>query len=56
MNPFARLIALLKPTPMSAEDLEAAGEAAQIKDQIETARASQRSGAGENYQSGRGSQ
>ena len=54
MNPLKKLLAVLSPTPKTPEDLEARAEAQQIRDQMETIRVSQRSGAGENYQSGRG--
>jgi hypothetical protein len=45
----------LRPTIKTAEDLEAAQEAARIRAEMETIRLSQRSMVGENYQSGRGS-
>ena len=48
-------MAWLKPLPKTPEDIEAAQEAARIRDEMETIRVSQRSAAGENYQSGRGS-
>ena len=54
MNPLRKLIAALRPGPPTPEELEARAEAQQIRDQMETIRVSQRSGAGENYQSGRG--
>jgi hypothetical protein len=52
---LSRIIAWLKPAPQSAEDLEAAEEAARVRSEMETIRLSQRSTAGQNYQSGRGS-
>jgi hypothetical protein len=50
-----RLLALLRPTAKNPEDLAAAQEAARLHDEMETIRLSQRSPAGQNYQSGRGS-
>ena len=55
MNPLRRVVRWLKPHVKTQEDLEAAQEAARLRDEIETIRVSQRSGAGQNYQSGRGS-
>ncbi len=55
MKAVNRLIDWFKPTPKTPEDLAAAQEAARIRDEMETIRLSQRSAAGENYQSGRGS-
>jgi hypothetical protein len=55
MNLFRRLLGSLRPTPTSPEDLEAEAEAKRIQDQNLDVRLSQRSGSGENYQSGRGS-
>ena len=55
MNILRRIIAWFKPTPNSAEDLEAAEEAARVRYELETIRLSSRSMVGENYQSGRGS-
>jgi hypothetical protein len=45
----------LSPRPKSPEDLAAQAEALRVRDEMETARLSQRSQAGQNYQSGRGS-
>jgi hypothetical protein len=45
---------LLKRPPRSPEDVAAQAEAKRIADQVDTIRLSQRSGAGQNYQSGRG--
>jgi hypothetical protein len=55
MSVLQRLRELLKPTPKSPEDIAAAAEAARLHDDLETARLSQRSMAGANYQSGRDS-
>jgi hypothetical protein len=55
VNPLARLIGWLRPRPKTAEELAAAREAEAIRGEMETIRVSQLSGAGENYQSGRGS-
>jgi hypothetical protein len=55
MNPLARLFAWLRPTPKTPEEVEAAHEAERIRSELETIRVSQRSMAGQNYQSGRGS-
>ena len=53
MSVIARLFTLFRSTPTTAEDIAAAEESARIRDQISTARLSQKSAAGENYQSGR---
>jgi len=55
MNRLRRMVDWFKPSPKTPEDVEAAQEAARIRDEMETIRLSQRSMAGENYQSGRGS-
>ena len=55
MNPLARLLGWLRPRPKTPEEVAAAREAAAIRAEMETIRVSQRSAAGENYQSGRGS-
>ena len=56
MNPLKKLLEALRPAPKTPEDIAAEAEARQLRDQMETVRLSQRSGsAGENYQSGRGS-
>jgi hypothetical protein len=55
MNLLRRLLESLSPTARSPEDLEAEVESKRIQDQNLDVRLSQRSGAGENYQSGRGS-
>ncbi len=51
MNIFKKLF---RREPKTPEDLEAEAEAHRIRDEMETARLSQRSMAGQNYQSGRG--
>jgi hypothetical protein len=55
MNPLKKLLDSLRPTPKSADDLAAENEAKRLQDRNLDVRLSQRSGAGENYQSGRGS-
>jgi len=55
MNPLQQIRGLLKRRPTTPEELEAAQEAARLRDEMKTIRISQRSSAGENYQSGRGS-
>jgi phosphatidylserine/phosphatidylglycerophosphate/cardiolipin synthase-like enzyme len=55
VNLVRRLLDSLRPTPRSPEDLAAEAESKRIQDQNLDVRLSQRSGAGENYQSGRGS-
>ena len=56
-NPLKKLFEVFRATPKTPEDIAAEAEAKQLHDQLETVRLSQRSGsAGENYQSGRGSQ
>jgi hypothetical protein len=45
---------LFRRAPKTPEDLAAEAEAKVLRDQMETARLSQRSQAGQNYQSGRG--
>jgi hypothetical protein len=49
----ARLAGLVRRKPLTAEELEARQEALRLRDEMETIRVSQRSSAGENYQSGR---
>ncbi len=57
MNLFTKLLEAIRPAPLTPEDIAAEAEAKRLADQIETTRLSQRSGsAGENYQSGRGTQ
>jgi hypothetical protein len=55
MNPLTLIISWIKPTPKSAEEIEAEQEASRLQDEMETIRLSQRSTAGSIYQSGRGS-
>jgi hypothetical protein len=55
MNPLRKLLDALRPTPTDPDELAAEAEARRIRDQMETVKLSQRSGSGENYQSGRGS-
>jgi hypothetical protein len=53
MSIVQKLRDALKRRPPSEEDLEAKAEAQRVRDELETIRVSQRSGAGSNYQSGR---
>ena len=55
MNPFTRLIAWFRPAPKTAEDLQAEQDAARMHAEMETTRLSQRSLAGSNYETRRGS-
>jgi hypothetical protein len=55
MSLLQQLRDALRRSPPTAEDLEAAAEAQRLRAEMETIRLSQRSTAGENYQSGRGS-
>jgi hypothetical protein len=55
MNPFTRVIAWFRPAPKTAEELQAEQDAAQMHDEMETTRLSQRSLAGSNYETRRGS-
>jgi hypothetical protein len=55
MNAFTRLIAWFRPAPKTAEELQAEQEAAQMHDEMETTRLSQRSLAGSNYETRRSS-
>ena len=55
MNAFTRFIAWLRPAPKTAEEIEAAEEAARMHEEMETIRLSQRSMAGSNYETRRGS-
>ena len=54
MNALRRLLDSLKPRPKSPEDAAANAEAARLRDEMQTQRLSQRSGSGQNYQSGHG--
>jgi hypothetical protein len=53
MNRMARLIALVRPAPKSAEDVTAEREAARIRDEMQTIRASTRGTRGEYYEAWR---
>ncbi len=55
MNAFTRFIAWFRPAPKTAEEIEAAEEAARMHEEMETIRLSQRSMAGSNYETRRGS-
>jgi hypothetical protein len=55
MNRFKKMLDKLRPRPTSPEDLAAEVEAKRLQDRNQDVRLSQRSSAGENYQSGRGS-
>ena len=55
MKILRKIVDAINPTPKSPEDLAAQAEAERVRDEMETIRLSQRSAAGENYQSGRGS-
>jgi hypothetical protein len=54
MNLLRKLLDALRPTPKTPEDIAAKAESDRLRDEMETIRLSQRSSAGENYQSGRG--
>ena len=54
MSLIEKLLTLLRPAPETPEEIEAELESDRIQDQLQTVRLSQRSTAGENYQSGRG--
>ena len=54
MSVIEKLLTLLRPAPETPEEIEAELESDRIQDQLQTVRLSQRSAAGENYQSGRG--
>jgi hypothetical protein len=54
MNPLRKLFDALLPTPKTPEEIAAKAESEHLRDDLETIRLSQRSGSGENYQSGRG--
>jgi hypothetical protein len=55
MNPLTRLLAWFRPPPKTAEELQAEQDAARMHDEMETTRLSQRSLAGSNYETRRGS-
>ena len=52
---FRKMRDALKRKPKSPEDIAAAAESARLREEMLTARLSQESQAGQNYQSGRGS-
>jgi hypothetical protein len=54
MSLIEKLLTLLRPAPETPEEIEAELESDRVQDQLQTVRLSQRSAAGENYQSGRG--
>ena len=54
MNSLRKLLRALAPAPKTPEEIAAKAESEQLRDELETIRLSQRSGSGENYQSGRG--
>jgi hypothetical protein len=53
VNRLARLMALLRPAPKSAEDVAALREAARVRDELKTTRSSTRAPAGEYYEAQR---
>ena len=55
MNAFTRLIAWFRSAPKTAEEIEAAHDAARIRAEMDTTRLGQRSMAGSNYETRRGS-
>ena len=55
MSILQKLRDVFRRSPPSPDDVEAAAESQRLRDELETIRLSQRSTAGENYQSGRGS-
>jgi hypothetical protein len=54
MSILDKLRTILKPRPKTPEDIAAEEEARRLHDDMLTARLSQESQAGQNYQSGRG--
>ncbi|MFL5926912.1 MAG: hypothetical protein ACJ77E_08265 [Gaiellaceae bacterium] len=52
---FGKLFDKLRRPPRTPEDIAAKLEADRLRDEMETIRLSQRSTAGQNYESGRGS-
>ena len=54
MSVIEKLLTLLRPAPKTPDEIEAQLESDRVRDQVQTVRLSQRSAAGENYQSGRG--
>ncbi|MDX6453353.1 MAG: hypothetical protein QOH16_3402 [Gaiellaceae bacterium] len=55
MSILQKMRNVFRRSPPSPDDLEGLAESARLRDEQETIRLSQRSAAGENYQSGRGS-
>ncbi|NUR75652.1 MAG: hypothetical protein HOQ28_05095 [Thermoleophilia bacterium] len=55
MSILRKFFELFRPTPKTPEEIAAQAESDRLRDEMETIRLSQRSAAGENYQSGRGS-
>jgi hypothetical protein len=55
MSILQKLRAAFHRSPPTQEEIEEAAESARLRGEMETLRLSQRSTAGENYQSGRGS-
>ena len=55
MSLLTRIVTLLRPAPRTSEEIAADEESRQLREEMETARMSQRSYAGQNYQSGRSS-
>jgi hypothetical protein len=55
MSILQKIRDVFRRSPPSPDDVEALAESARLRDELETIRLSQRSTAGENYQSGRGS-
>lgn len=54
VNALRKLLNVLTPAPKTPDEIAAKAESEHLRDELETLRLSQRSGAGENYQSGRG--
>ncbi len=54
MTLITKLLTLLRPAPKTPEEIEAELEGKRVRDDLQTQRLSQRSTAGQNYQSGRG--
>jgi len=54
MKMLRRLLGSLRPKPETPEELAAQADSDRLRDELETIKLSQRSTAGENYQSGRG--
>jgi hypothetical protein len=54
MKSWRRIVEALRPTPKTPEEIADRAEADRLRDEMLTQRLSQRSTAGQNYQSGRG--